>query len=100
MRRAHVDALLPFPAIMAENERLTVPHRHATDPERGPPPAPASVAGLRSCGSPFSTHSQTLATCLYRACAALPGPGHAEWRGPGDAVVSNDVSNWRGIPDG
>ncbi len=38
MRRARVDALLPFPAIMAENERLTVPHRHATDPERGPRP--------------------------------------------------------------
>jgi hypothetical protein len=53
---------------------------------------------LWSCGSPFSTHSQPLATCLYRACAASPGPGHAEWRGPGDAVVSNDVSNRRGIP--
>ena len=38
MRRARVDALLPFPAIMAENERLTVPHRHATDPERRPRP--------------------------------------------------------------
>jgi hypothetical protein len=42
---------------MAQNERLMVPHRHATDPERGPP-APGSVAGLRSCGSPSSTHSQ------------------------------------------
>ena len=40
MRRARVDALLPFPAIMAENERLTVPHRHATDPERRPRPRP------------------------------------------------------------
>jgi hypothetical protein len=96
MRRAHVDALLPFPAIMAQNERLTVPHRHAPDPERGPRPRRVR-AGLWSYGSPFSTHSQPLATCLYRACAASPGPGHAEWRGPGDAVVSNDVSNRRGI---
>jgi hypothetical protein len=32
---------------MAQNERLTVPHRHAPNPERGPPPAP----GLsRGCG--------------------------------------------------
>src|SRR3954451_14047476 len=30
----HVDALLPFPAIMPQDAGLTVPHRHATGPER------------------------------------------------------------------
>ena len=53
MRRARVDALLPFPAIMAENERLTVPHRHATDPERGPRPrrGPSRGCGLAALRS-------------------------------------------------
>src|SRR4051794_24481653 len=81
---------------MAANERLSVPHRCAADLERGPGPRRVrrGVAILRLS---VLNHSQILATCLYRA-SSFARAGTRGMARTGDAVVSNDVSNWPGNP--